>query len=149
MQWQREIVIHAAYLTPNWWMFEAILSGLAVILFIYFFLICPYIRYGIIWATRMKAQTEKRPHSYRSRLSLKWWQLFFFPWHSPHSELPCLTNTSNHPEVLSLLLSGYCWRDLFAWHNTVPSDIKRQQEGSGTVGNTNNCYSQKYIENFK
>lgn len=63
----------------------------------------------------MKALTRERLHSNRGRLSLKWWQLFFFPvWLSPNSELSCLTNTSNHPEVLSLLLSGYCRPNRFA-----------------------------------
>lgn len=130
------VAVHAAYLTPNCGLFEAVLSGLAVLFWFFFggggrylyifFLIWPYVRYEIIWATRMKALTRETLHSNRGKLSLKWWQLFFFLlWLSPNSELSCLTNTSNHPEVLSLLLSGYCWPNRFAWHNTAPSEIKK------------------------
>lgn len=138
---EREIVRNAAYLTPNWWLFEAILSGLAGFLFIYLYLICPYIRYGIIWAMRMKAQTEKRLHRHRGRPFFEMVADLFLP---PGILPTQSTNTSSHPEVRSPLLSG----NLFAWHNTIPSDIKRQQADRGTVGITNNIYYLICIEHL-
>lgn len=105
MQLQRKIGVQAAYLAPNCWLFEALLSGRV------FCLSYLFISYNLslykIWSNmghKDKSLDRKRLHGHRSIVSLK----------QRETELQ---NTSNHPEVLSLLLAGYRWPGLSAWHN--------------------------------